>query len=156
MRYVRVVLDTNILISALITKGSPPDRLYQAWLRGVIKLVTSKAQIRELADVLARPRLQRFLDPDEAKTIVENIDTRAVILDQLPDVVASPDPSDNQILATAVAGTVDLIITGDRKGMLDLQSIEGIPIMTARDALELVTRSPDNMTWEKGETETPA
>ncbi len=145
MRYVRVVLDTNILISALITKGSPPDRLYQAWLRGVIKLVTSKAQIRELADVLARPRLQRFLDPDEAKTIVENIDTRAVILDQLPDVVASPDPSDNQILATAVAGTVDLIITGDRKGMLDLQSIEGIPIMTARDALELMAGSPENL-----------
>lgn len=145
MRYVRVVLDTNILISALITKGSPPDRLYQAWLRGRIELVTSKAQIRELADVLARPRLQRFLDPDEAKTIVENIDTRAVILDQLPDVVASPDPSDNQILATAVAGTVDLIITGDRKGMLDLQSIEGIPIMTARDALELMAGSPENL-----------
>lgn len=145
MRYVRVVLDTNILISALITKGSPPDRLYQAWLRGRIELVTSKAQIREFADVLARPRLQRFLDPDEAKTIVENIDTRAVILDQLPDVVASPDPSDNQILATAVAGTVDLIITGDRKGMLDLQSIEGIPIMTARDALELMAGSRENM-----------
>ena len=145
MRYVRVVLDTNILISALITKGSPPDRLYQAWLRGRIELVTSKAQIREFADVLARPRLQRFLDPDEAKTIVENIDTRAVILDQLPDVVASPDPSDNQILATAVAGTVDLIITGDRKGMLDLQSIEGIPIMTARDALELMAGSPENL-----------
>lgn len=145
MRYVRVVLDTNILISALITKGSPPDRLYRAWLRGVIKLVTSKAQIRELTHVLARPRLQRFLDPDEAKTIVENIDTRAVILDQLPDVVASPDPSDNQILATAVAGTVDLIITGDRKGMLDLQSIEGIPIMTARDALELMAGSPENL-----------
>lgn len=145
MRYVRVVLDTNILISALITKGSPPDRLYQAWLRGRIELVTSKAQIREFADVLARPRLQRFLDPDEAKTIVENIDTRAVILDQLPDVVASPDPSDNQILATAVAGTVDLIITGDRKGMLDLQSIEGIPIMTARDALELMAGSRENL-----------
>ena len=46
MRYVRVVLDTNILISALISKGSPPDRLYQAWLRGGVELVTSKAQIR--------------------------------------------------------------------------------------------------------------
>ncbi len=39
----RVVLDTNILIGALITKGTPPDRLYQAWLRNEIELVTSTA-----------------------------------------------------------------------------------------------------------------
>ena len=57
MRRVRIVLDTNILIAALITKGTPPDRLYQAWLRGEIELVTSTAQIAEVADVLARPRL---------------------------------------------------------------------------------------------------
>ena len=53
----RVVLDTNILVGALITKGTPPDRLYRAWLRGDIELVTSTAQIAEIADVLARPRL---------------------------------------------------------------------------------------------------
>ena len=62
----RVVLDTNILIGALITKGTPPDRLYQAWLRNEIELVTSTAQLAELADVLARPRLHKFLDADEA------------------------------------------------------------------------------------------
>jgi hypothetical protein len=37
---VRIVLDTNILIAALITKGTPPDRLYQAWMRGEVELVT--------------------------------------------------------------------------------------------------------------------
>ena len=47
----RIVLDTNVLVSALITKGAPPDRLYQAWLRNEIELVTSAAQIDELADV---------------------------------------------------------------------------------------------------------
>ena len=52
----RVVLDTNILIGALITKGTPPDRLYRAWLRGVIELVTSTAQLAEIADVLANRR----------------------------------------------------------------------------------------------------
>ena len=57
----RVVLDTNILIGALITKGTPPDRLYQAWLRNEIELVTSLAQLAELVDVLSRPRLHRFL-----------------------------------------------------------------------------------------------
>ena len=64
---VLVVLDTDILIGAVITKGTPPDRPYRAWRRGAIELVTSTSEIAELADVLARPRLQRFLDADEAK-----------------------------------------------------------------------------------------
>ncbi len=134
----RVVLDTNILIAALITKGTPPDRLYQAWLRGEIELVTSIAQIRELTDVLSRDRLQRFLHVDETTAIVENIGTRAVILDELPSVSLSPDPMDNQILATGIAGGIDLIISGDKKHMLVLREADGIPVVTARMALELL------------------
>lgn len=131
----RIVLDTNIPIGALITKGTPPDRLYRAWLRGEIELITSTAQIAEVADVLARPRLQKYFDAGEAAAIVENIDTRALILDDPPDVDLSPDPKDNLILAAAIAGKADLIVSGDKKHMLALGEIEGIPIVTARDAL---------------------
>ncbi len=105
----RIVLDTNILICALITKGTPPDGLYQAWLRGEIDLVTSAVQIAELANVLARPRLQKYIDADEAAAIVENIEARAIILDAPPDVDLSPDPKDNPILAAAIAGKADMI-----------------------------------------------
>ncbi len=132
----RVVLDTNVLIGAVITKGTPPDRLYQAWLRGEIELVTSIPQIAEMADVLVRPRLQRFLDANEAKAIVENIGTRALILDDLPAVNLSPDPTDNAILATAIAGKADLIVSGDKKHMLALGTVEGIPVVTARESLD--------------------
>jgi len=132
---VRIVLDTNILIAALITKDTPPDRLYQAWLKGEFELVTSAAQMAEVATVLARPRLQRYVDADEAAAIVENIDTRATILDAPPDVDLSPDPNDNPILAAAIAGKADLIVSGDKRHMLALGAVEGIPIMTARDAL---------------------
>lgn len=132
----RIVLDTNILIGALITKGTPPDQLYQAWLRGEIELVTSTAQMAEVANVLARTRLRKFLDADEAAAIVENIDTRALILDAPPDVDLSRDPKDNPILAAAIAGKADLIVSGDKKHMLALGEVEGIPIVTARDALD--------------------
>ena len=131
----RVILDTNILIGALITKGTPPDRLYRAWLHGELELVTSAAQLAELTDVLARPRLQKFLDADEASAIVENIGTRSLILDDPPGVELSPDPKDNPILAAAIAGRVDLIVSGDKKHMLALQEVEGIPVVTAREAL---------------------
>ena len=75
----RVVLDTNILIGALITKGTPPDRLYRAWLRGEIELVTSATQMAELAEVLARPRLQKFLDADEAGRLLSRTSAPALI-----------------------------------------------------------------------------
>jgi putative PIN family toxin of toxin-antitoxin system len=133
---VRIVLDTNILIGALITKGTPPDRLYRAWLRGEIELVTSTAQLAENAAVLARPRLKKYLDADGAAAIIENIDTRALILDAPPDVDFSPDPKDNPILAAAIAGKADLIVSGDKKHMLALDEVEGIPIVTDRDALD--------------------
>jgi putative PIN family toxin of toxin-antitoxin system len=138
MRCVRVVLDTNILIGALITRGTPPDALYRAWLRGVFDLVTSSAQIDEVAAVLARPRLQKYLDADEAALILGNIDTRAIVVAALPAVALSPDPADNLILATAIAGGADLIVSGDKRDMLALGAAEGIPIVTARAALARV------------------
>jgi len=135
---VRVVLDTNILIGALITKGTPPDRLYQAWLRNEIELVTSSAQLAELVDVLSRPRLHGFLDLNEAAAIVETIATRALVLAELPLVDLSPDPKDNPILATAIAAKADLIVSGDERHVLLLGEVEGIPVVTAREALERI------------------
>lgn len=137
----RVVLDTNILVGALITKGTPPDAPYQAWLRGEFELVTSTAQQAEIARVLVRPRLQRYLDPEEAAAIVENIDARALVLDAPPDVDLSPDSKDNPILAAAIAGKADLIVSGDKKHMLALGAVEGIPIVTARDALDRLSNA---------------
>ena len=98
----------NILIGALITKGTPPGRLYHAWLRGKIELATSTAQVRELADVLAPPRLQKFLDAAEASVIDENNRTRGAFPEESPSVSFPTDPTDNQILATAISGSGDL------------------------------------------------
>jgi len=132
---VRVVLDTNVLISALITSGTPPDALYRAWLRGEFDLVTSAAQIAEIADVASRPRLEKFIDADEVADILDNIGLRAIVLDDPPEVNLSPDPGNNPILAAGIAGNADLIVSGDKKHMLALTEIEGIPIVTAREAL---------------------
>ena len=132
----RLVLDTNILIGALITKGTPPDELYRAWLRGDIELVTSAAQIAELAEVLARPRIRRLVDADEANAILENLAVRALVLKDLPTVDLSPDPSDNPILAAAIAGNADFVVSGDKKHVLSLGEVNGIPVVTARDALK--------------------
>ena len=64
------------------------------------------------------------------------IGARALVLDEPPMVNLSPDPKDNPILAAAIAGNADLIVSGDKKHMLALGEVEGIPIVTARKALE--------------------
>lgn len=134
----RIVLDTNVLIGALITRDTPPDGLYRAWLRGEVEVVTSAAQLAELAQVLSRSRLQRYVDAEEAAVIVDNLETRAVVVRDPPTVTLSPDHADNAILAAAIAGKADLIVSGDRKHMLALGDAEGIPIVTAREALERI------------------
>ena len=132
----RTVIDTNILVSALITSNTPPDMIYRAWMRGEIEVVTCNAQLDELARVLSRPRLRGYLDPEEARLILDNLDTRAVILADPPAAKLSPDPQDNRILAAAIAGGADLIITGDKRHLLFLGEAAGIPIVTAREALK--------------------
>ena len=64
---------------------------------------------------------------------------RALIITELPVVNVSLDPKDNPILASAIAGKAELIVSGDKKHMLDLGEVEGIPIVTARKALELMS-----------------
>jgi len=139
---VRIVLDTNVLISALITQGTPPDRLYQAWLRNEIELVTSTAQIDELADVLSRPRLRKYVDPADAAGLVSDIRLRAIVIRDMPVPRLSPDPKDDAILASAVAGGAELVVSGDKPGMLALGEVQGIPIRTPREALEIALAPP--------------
>lgn len=131
----RIVLDTNVLVSALITKGTPPDRLYRAWDAGSFQLVTSSPQLNELGRVLAYEKLRPYITQDEADALLETIRAAAVVVEELPDIDLSPDPDDNAILATAVAGEADLLVTGDKSGLLRLKSVRGIPIVTPLQAL---------------------
>jgi len=135
---VRIVLDTNVLVSALLTKGTPPDLLYQAWDAGSFRLVTSSAQLSELERVLGYEKLRPHISQDEAEALLETIDAAALVVEGLPEIDLSPDRDDNVILATAIAGEADLLVTGDKSGLLELKSVHDIPIVTPRQALERI------------------
>jgi predicted nucleic acid-binding protein len=64
------------------------------------------------------------------------LSSKAIVLDDLSPVDHSPDPDDNFILAAAVAAKADLIVSGDKNHVLDLGEVEGIPIVSPREALE--------------------
>jgi len=135
---VRLVLDTNVLVSGLITPGDrPPARLIDAVTKQAAVLVTSSAQVDEITDVLARDHLQRYLPPGVAEDFLATLGALADVTEgPLPAVDASPDPKDNFILATAVAGDADLLVTGDKRHLLWLEIFRGIPIVTAADAMQ--------------------
>ena len=130
----KLVLDTNILVSSLLTHGTPPDLLYRAWETGRLTLVTSPRQIDELTRVLTYEKLRPYIQPIEASLLLENLDSMAVIVEPSEPRTESTEPDDNWILANAIWSQADFIVTGDKGHLLNLGSIHGIPILTAREA----------------------
>ena len=136
----RVVLDTGILIAALITKDTPPDRIYQAWRKQRFELVTSQWQLDEFRRVSRYPTLRKYLKPIEAGNLINGLRHQARLLKELPDVDLSEDPDDNPLLAMAIAGEVDYLISGDKRDVLALKKVGKASIVTARRFLTMLQK----------------
>lgn len=134
----RIVLDTNVFVSALISPSGPPAMLYDAWRGGELDLITSQAQIEELAEVLKRDRLRRWIDLEEAEALIDHIGSCAVVAGDLRPVDLSPDPDDNVIIATAIAGDAEFLVTGDKSHLLHLGEVEGIRVLAPADAVRIL------------------
>lgn len=132
----RILLDTNILISALICKDGPPGQILGIIKRDRHSLISSPYLTDELREVCNRPHLRKRISPEEVNDLVYNMEAVGHIVSELPEVDLSPDPKDNPILATAIAGKADLIVSGDKDHMQRLGQVQGIPIVNARQALD--------------------
>jgi uncharacterized protein len=135
----RLVLDTNILISALITKGSIPDALYQGWRLHAFVLVSSHEQLFEFERVVSSTKLQRFIAPEDRQEMLMLLRRNGEIVSQLPIVTFSTDPDDNFIIATAIKGEADYLVTGDKRDILHLLEAGGVEFVTARQMLGILT-----------------
>lgn len=134
----RFVLDTNLLVSGVIAAGLP-RRLVDGAKAGEYELCTGEALLAELLEVLSRAKFavrlsQAGLTPQGT---VDDLRRIAVVVTpaDTPRVVPT-DPGDDHVIAAAVAGQADLIASGDRRDLLPMGSFRGIPIVTAREAVE--------------------
>jgi uncharacterized protein len=139
---VRVVVDTNILVSALFSSTSLPAHLIVLWRQGLFDLLTSADQLDELMRVTRYPRIRERLSPAPAGRLINELRDLAVVVKDLPAVTLSPDPYDNYLLATVAAGAADFLVTGDKRDLLPLGRYEGAKIVTVRDFLILNRRLP--------------
>ncbi len=105
----RVVLDTNILLSALMVRGTPPDRLYEEWRHGHFDLASAERQLEELNRISPPPRpfFQARLKPSEIGRMVNDIRRLAIMCTPLPLVAISPHPDDDFLLALAQVAEAD-------------------------------------------------
>lgn len=142
----RIVLDTNILCSALLTPGGPTDRLYRAWRDKCFELITSEEQLDELRRVTRYPRVKAYIEPAAAGTMLNELRRLAIVLTKLPTVDQSRDPADNFLLAMVQVGKADVLVTGDKHDLLSLKEFQRTRIVTARQFLgqlgEKAKRSP--------------
>ena len=129
----RVVLDTNILISALLVQGGTPGILYRRWTEGGFTLLTAEAQLLELRATLRKPALAVRIRPHDAGRLVNMLSRFAEDVGPLPRVVRSPDPEDDFLLAMSEAGQADYLVTGDKSGLLGLERHAGTRIVSARE-----------------------
>ena len=127
----RVILDTNILVAALISPTGPPAAILQAFLDERFTLVTCAPQFEEFKRVTRDPALRKRVKPAEAGTLVNELRVLALIAKGLPKVERSSEPHDDLLLALAEAAS-DYLVTGDKSGLLALRKHRRTRIVTAQ------------------------
>ena len=141
---IRVVLDTNVLVSALLSPSGKPAEILRLERNGQIEIVFSPDILMEHWRVLSSQKIRRRFEErgvsfSTVELILKSITRGSIIvpgrtkIEEIRD-----DPSDNMFLACAVEGEADCIISGDRH-LKALESFEGIPILDPAAFLERVS-----------------
>lgn len=139
----RVVIDTNLVVSGVIVDEGLPAKLLQGWREGLFVLVISEILLNEMKVVLSRPRLQKYnIGSGKIEGMVDTLKFGAEIVkpmrsENLP--VHCRDAKDDLLLATSLAGEADYLVTGD-EDLLVLNKNPGLKelkIVTVREFLRL-------------------
>lgn len=133
----RVVLDTNVLISAMLFETSPPARIIELWRKQRFKVITGSDQIDEVQRVTRYPKIKDRLARSVAGRMVNDLLGVTIMIDRPTIVDVSKDPADNRILGIAVAGQADFLVTGDARDLLVHDSVDGVKIVSVRHFLKM-------------------
>lgn len=138
---IRTVVDTNVLVSSLISPFGNEAQILDAVRRGRIRPCLSRGILEEYADVLARPK---FGFPKEAiEGVLMMLRARGMVFEPNPSPGASPDPGDDEFIACALAGDAEFIVTGNKRDFPS-KSCGKAKVVSARELLDFLgtRRSP--------------
>ena len=134
----RVVLDTNVLLSAFFKVDSSPYKLVHAWMDGRFEVVTGTSQIEEIVRVARYPQIRQLLEPAEVGWLINRLRDRAVVLTRLPKIDVSSDPADNFLFALAQAGGAAYLVSGDKGGVMAVRRHGACQVITARQLVAIL------------------
>lgn len=135
----RAVVDANVLISAMISQAGAPARILDAWRAGAFEMIASQQLFAEVDRVLQRPHVHARVAV-AAGTTVPLLHADAVVIEDPPAARVVPsDPDDDYLVALALAGGANVIVTGDK----DLLEAEvGVRVMSPREFAALLETLP--------------
>ncbi len=136
----KIVFDTNIYISALLTKDSLSDRLYQHWRNHRFTLYTSQAQLAEIRRVSRYAKLKGLLKPTQVGALINLLKEDSYIIKPREIPNDSIDPDDNLILAIALETKADYLVSLDLKDVLRLKKLGKTKIVSPRGLLMYLKR----------------
>lgn len=135
------MIDTNVIVSALLSASGPPAEVLNAARVGTFSWITSQHLNIEAENVLSRSHIRRHMTLSDRAVADFFADVRvvAIIVEPTHRLDVSRDPDDNRVLEAAVAGEADYIVTGDRD-LLELGSHAGIGVVTPAAFMKLLPR----------------
>jgi len=133
----RLILDTNILLSALLSPLGAPAKLLDAWERKTFTLVACDALIAELRGVASRPFFKARLRNSAVELVAAGLRDFSFLCNNLPSGPAAPDPKESYLLAMAEASQADFLVTGDKQ-LLSLKNHKTTRIITPAAMIELL------------------
>lgn len=126
----RVVVDTNVLISALLKADGSPAKIVSLWRSGELELVVSEEVVSEVSRVLGYQRIRTRVSAEEAERFLDLLRTAALAVTAYENVtVVKDDPDDDKFLAIAIVSGAEHIISGDTH-LLSIGNYQGIEILT--------------------------
>jgi hypothetical protein len=141
---IRAVFDTNIFVSSLLVETGKPAQALQAWRNRELLLITSPALIEEIVKTLGYKRIRRkySISDEDVAGLINLLEHDALVVPGDADVAGSvpDDPDDERVLACAIDGRADVVVSGD-KHLLDLHTFREIPIVNVHDFLELIRQN---------------
>jgi putative PIN family toxin of toxin-antitoxin system len=133
----RLVVDTNVFVSGLISGAGSPAQILRAIQRRKVIHLVSDPIVEEYLRVLDYPQIRRFkkITDEFVADIAAYLVYQTERVELVSNIRLSPDPDDNVFLETAIDGHASLLVTNDKADLLSLRTVNGIPIVPAREAV---------------------
>jgi putative PIN family toxin of toxin-antitoxin system len=136
-----VVVDTNVLLSALLASKGPPALIYEAWRKKRFQIVTCPEQLAELRAASRYPHLAKAIRPSQFGVLLNQLKKSLIPAKSFPRHHAAHDPEDSFLLNLAEFAEANYLVTGDKQSRILLQGTVGrTRILTAREFCDQVLR----------------